>query len=206
MKKMKTWLFLAVMVVLAAWPVNVQAASKKAKALKAYGSYMEKQKSDSDFAVLYLDKDSVPELIYREENSFVYRVLTWEKGKIRTAFRCDYSREPSNGFDITHYYKKKAVFTCRPYSGAVGYGGEMYFCRGKNKYSHKLNKSWYMPGGKGTKETTCFEVKRSGSGERFIEISSAKFNSSLKKFVGSGKKTKIRYYSNTAANRAKYLK
>lgn len=185
------------LVVLALLPANVQAAGKKAKAVKAYQNYMEKQSGSSKFALVYLDKDSVPELIYAVPNQFIYKIYTWKSGKMKLVYSCNYSnKDTSNGHNISYYYRKKGVFVSKAYTGAVGCSGRLYFQYNGKKYKNTLCKSTY-PGGSNYQKVT---------GSKFSAITSAQFKKQLKSAVGSKKMTKIKYYKNTEANRVKYLK
>lgn len=196
MKAGKCIILLLMMLAFVMLPVNAQAASKKAKALKAYGSYMAGMESGSKFAVLYLNNDSVPELIYAVPNQFIYRIYTWKSGKMKRVLNWNYSQNPSNGYDIKQYYKKKGVIVADGYTGAVGMEAKYYFIYNGKKYKEKLCKTIYFG-------NTSY-MKKQGSGMK--SISASQFKKLLKNAVGSKKATKIKFYSNSAANRAKYLK
>ncbi|MDO4322569.1 MAG: hypothetical protein Q4C61_08565 [Lachnospiraceae bacterium] len=196
MKKMKRLLLVAMLFALMLVPQNASAASQKTKAMKAYKSYMAQKGSSARFAVAYLDKDSVPELIYYVPSKPLYKVFTWKSGKMKTVFSADYSKDISNLYDFKYYYKKKGVLLATPYTGAAGISGKTYFAYSGGKYKRVLDRQNAFG------KVSCYKI----SGTKFTKISSAQFNSSLKKLVGNTKAAKLTYYKNTAANRTKRLK
>lgn len=180
---------------------QVQAASRKSKALKAYKNYMQKQSKDSIFAVLYLDKDSVPELIYYLPSKEIYKIYTWKNNQMKRVYSFDlYSGEMPEGHRITHYYKKKGAFITIPHVGVAGCSGENYYVYKNNKYVPALGRTkspegvkyWRYKPGKYSKYTPT-------------AITKSQFHKALKKQVGTKKATKIKYYSNTAKNRNKQI-
>ena len=198
-KMLKRLLLVTILFALMLAPLNASAASQKTKAMKAYKSYMAKKGSSARFAVAYLDKDSVPELIYYVPSKPLYTVFTWKSGKMKTMFSADYSKDVSNLYDFTHYYKKKGVLLAVPYSGAAGISGKNYFAYSGGKYKCVLSRnnsfgkiSYYKVSGTKTL--------------KYTKISASQFNKSLKKLVGNTKASKLAYYKNTAANRTKRLK
>ena len=73
------------------------------------------------------------------------------------------------------------------------------YCKlSKGKSTEKLGKQTDF----NTKEKTYYKFTSTGT----TDISKAKFNSSLKKLVGSKKKSTATFHKNTKANRKKYLK
>lgn len=183
-------------------PANcVQAASKKSKALKTYKSYMQKQSKDSIFAVLYLDKDAVPELIYYLPSKEIYKIYTWKNNRMKQVYSFDlFNNEMPEGHKITHYYKKKGAFISIPHSGVAGCSGKIYYMYKNNKYVPVLDRTKSPEGVKYWKE-------KMGKYSKYIttEITKNQFEKALKKQVGTKKATKIKYYSNTAKNRNKQI-
>lgn len=193
-------LLLLVMLFTLSITVTASAASYKTKAIKAYKTFLAKSKirvnngygneslstSKLKFALVYLDNDTIPELIaYDLHGGTWYRhfIFAYKKGKVKQI-----SQMNSNYFAVK-YYKKKGVLCCQQ-------------CDGKNEY--------YYVRVKGTKRTDIL-YKRGSKYYKCVgynrkSVTKSKFNSLLKKYVGSTKTTKIRYYKNTAANRKKYLK
>lgn len=193
-------------------PLEVQAASQKTKAIKAYKSMLSKKTmrwgNDTyytkvpagrySFTLAYIDKDSVPELVvttdYVTHAAGSMVIYTYRNGKVQVL--TDGSNDSGFYADNSRfsYYKKKSVFV-----SCYGTGGvtDHYFKMNKNKASKKLiadnslmwGKSWYQ----------C-------SGDTNKKISKSSFNSNLKKLVGSTKKTTVKFHKNTSANRKKYLK
>lgn len=200
---------------------SVQAASGKKKALKAYSQFLSQSTvrwgqstrpvtlSKCSFALAYIDKDSVPELILSSngETSHAdgyYQLYTYKKGKV---VRMD------NLMDGAAYYKKKGVY-CSSHSGTGGFE-EYYFKISKGKAVYKLYAMDEKPIG--------FDVNKDGrigwNYERVTKarspfyqsstkkISKKEFQKQLKKLVGKTKKTIVKkYYKNTAVNRKTRLR
>lgn len=205
MKFLKRMVLLLLILAAAAAPANVQAASQKAKAVKAYKNMLSKKtmhwgnNKDFDipvkncvFATVYIDKDSVPELIVHSPDiphwsdcSVLYR---YKNGKVQEvkSFSAD---------DRFSYYKKKGVFVGSDLSSGIV--KSVYYQLSKGKASAKLtvNKNVEGIGGKWTKYY---------SGKK--QVTKSQFNKSLKKMAGARKKTTVKLHKNTAGNRGRYLK
>lgn len=191
-------------------PLEVQAASQKAKAMKAYKSMLSKKTmrwgddtyykavptNTCKFAIAYIDNNSVPELIVT--SGYVTRVAgtvviyTYRNGKVQVV-KSNTGRYYADSSKFS-YYKKKGIFISTYGTGGVT---DSYYKMSKSKASKKLMADDSLMYGKSY--YTC-------SGEESKKISKSGFNKSLKKLVGSTKKTKAKFYKNTAANRKKYLK
>ena len=202
-----TLLLLSMTVMMIAFGGSAQAASKKAKALKAYNKFLSKREKTPGaignmWGLAYLNNDSVPELLTYNAGfpgagkPFIY---TYKKNKVvflsLNASGCYYS----------HYYKKKGVAVSIPvpvegYKDTSGFKG-YYTCNFKKAVSknnqnitvicEKESGKYYKPG-------------KGDSGR--AEISKSKFNKLLKAKVGKAKAKKVKYYKNTAKNRKKHLK
>lgn len=193
---------------------TVEAASKKEKALKAYNKMLsqssfkvnistmtgEKTKcikyktANCSFAVLYIDNDSVPELIVKNLRDGYHAIgygaiFTYKNGKIKQVDALSLN----NSFK---YYKKKGVFIDN-YS-VVGYSWNSYIklSNGKAKFIVGTGKNIANPGSKKTEY-----VDANGK-----TISKSTFNKILKKHVKSSKALKVKFISNTTENRGKHLK
>lgn len=217
----KLLIILALAALLLAPASTANAAGKKSKALKAYKTFLSKSAAawggssgtsvalrKCKFALAYIDKDSVPELIlYSGSNSHAdgyYALYTYKNGRVT------YVNNLMDGFA---YYKKKGLY-CSIHSGTGGY--ETYYHKlSSGKTAYKLYSQ---------DETTInWDLNRDGKiTVNYRKVTKAKtpmytsttkaitksaFQKQLKKLVGSTKKTTIKkYYSNTASNRKKYLK
>lgn len=207
MKKAKAILLLVMLAALLALPLNAQAASTKSKAIKAYKAFLAQAAipwgRDSyytavptkrcQFSLVYIDKNSVPELVVKSD--YVTHaagcgvVFTYKNGKV----------QPVENIHLDgdfYYYKKKGVY-------AASYLGTGRLCYNYDKMSGlsataKLSDQKDILSGK----KSYYKITSGGS----KAISRKKFNSVLKKLVGSAKKTKAKFYKNTKKNRAKYLK
>lgn len=167
----------------AAGGMKVQAASAKAMAKTAYNSYMAGAHSNLKFALIYLDKDSVPELVVSDG-----KIYTYKKASGMVLLQDDYE------FDYQKYYKKKGVIYSDIIPGAVMDYDVGYYQRVKGKKLATI---------------VSFNHFRSGKWEyfnsKYKKINKNQFKSLIKKYAGSRKLTKIKYYQNTPANRNRYL-
>ncbi len=196
-------LLLFLMLVLAALPLNAQAASQKTKAIKAYTKMMSKSTmrwgadtyytkvptKNCEFAIAYIDNDSVPELIVRNTRDITHIagfgvVYTYRNGKVQVVKNIHID-------DKFYYYKKKGVFVSMYVSGGTA---ESYWTLSKGKAVCRLSKEYRMI----DRKYTYYAASK--------KTSKKKFNAALKKLVGSKKKTAVKFYKNTAAARKKYMK
>ena len=162
---------------------KVHAASAKTLAKQAYKAYMAGISQNLEFALIYLDKDSVPELAVTNG-----RIYTYKKSSGMVLLQDDYE------FDYKKYYKKKGVIYSDIIPGAVMDYDVGYYQR--------------MSGGKLV--TICHHMHyKSGAWKyynaKYKIVTKAKYKKLIKKYAGSRKLTKIKYYKNTAANRNRYL-
>lgn len=188
---------LTMMMLCLSFSLSAQAASGKSKAIKAYkkmlsastmswGSQGTKiSTSDVKFTLAYINKDSIPELIvYAGANSHVagaYAVYTWNKGRAVLLANCR---------DGIAYYKKTGIFTT--YTLLQG-EYEIYYKISKAKAVQQL--SSYVG------YVTSY---KQGVEERSITESTYK---EIARSITKGKRAaKIKWRSNTGANRKKYLK
>lgn len=218
-KKLLTILALTVLLLVPATTAN--AASKKSQALKAYKAFLSQSTtpwggssgksvvlSKCQFALAYIDKDSVPELIlgcgFNSHADGFYTLYTYKNGQVT------YVANLMDGFE---YYKKKNLY-CAIHSGTGGYE-TYYFKLSGGKATYKLysqdepaSNYDFNRDGKITvnyKKVTAPKSPYYNASTKTITKSA--FQKQLKKLVGSAKKVTVKkYYSNTAANRRKYLK
>lgn len=190
MKRMKKLFWVVMLLVMIVMPSGrVEAASAKKQALKAYSDFLAVNESNyyQPFAIAYVNNDSIPDLVW---NHMLY---TYKNGRIIQLVDL-----PN---DAWGYYKKKNVVVVDYAHGNI-YGDSLmtytYFKIKKNSRVTKLYK--YRFSSKKIKASWSYE---NAKGKK---ISKAKFNSNLKKIVGSKSMTRFKLYKNTAANRAKYLK
>ena len=175
----------------------VQAASKKTQALKAYSNFLSKSTinwngaivkvSKCKFTLVYIDKDSVPELLVDAMSAGSYhtagyfKIYGYRNGKVvdLVTARDDFT-----------YYKKSGVLATRA------------FMRGESWSYYRLS------GGKATYFLGKFtNLKTQYNNAKFKTISKSTLNKTLKKYTKGKKAVKrIKTYANTKANRKKYLK
>ena len=197
MKKKKRIMGLLLFVVLlVAFTGSVQAASQKSMALKAYNQFLSKtyidwesgyvETKNCSFALAYVDKDNVPELLVVGAGKPVYhasgygRLYTYKNGKVVQVAKI------RDGF---RYYKKTGIYIATS------------FLWGQIDHYMKLS-------GTSTKEKlgSFASYKTTYSDEKGKTISKSAFQKKLKKLVGKKKPVIAKAYKNTSANRKKYLK
>lgn len=200
----------------------VQAASQKSKALKAYKTFLSKNTvtwhsysskkinlQKCKFALAYIDKDSVPELILNSagnENCHAdgyYELYTYKNGKVKFV---------TNLMDGFSCYKKKGVF-CAVHEGTGGYESYYYqFSKGKAFYKlyrmseKKSNVDINQDGWIGVYYKKVTKARTPQYESSTVKVSKSAFNKELKKIVGNAKNKTVKYYPNTAKNRTKHLK
>ena len=194
LKRKKEWIILLwVFAICLAIPcVKAEAAPAKKKAVKAYKEFLAKDKiawdagwevpaSECSFAIAYIDKDNIPELVLHN-NSVAHaggygRIFTYKNGKVTRVGTADI-----DGGKF-YYYKKKGIFISCYVNGGVF---DNYRQITKGKIVHKLQK------GKAT-----FDNKTRYYNAKNKELSKSAFQKQLKKLVGSKKKTSAKFYMNT---------
>lgn len=200
----------------------VQAATQKSKALKAYKTFLSKNTvtwhsyspkeinlKKCKFALAYIDKDSIPELIlYSAGNANshadgYYELYTFKNGKVKFV---------TNLMDGFSCYKKKGIF-CAVHEGTGGYARYYYkLSQGKAVYKFlsvsekKANMDLNGDGRIGVYYDKVTKARTPLYESATVRVSKTAFNRDLKKIVGNAKNKTVKYYSNTRANRAKRLK
>lgn len=157
-----------------------QAAGKRTKMMAAYRNFMEQKTSYYDhFALIYYNNDSTPDLFY--SNYVDNAVYTYKKGKLVRL----YSNSATGVY--SQYYPKKRVL--------VG------------SYAHMgtSTDTYYPASGARISKSVGYGIRKPIYNNNYKTISKSTFNKTLKKYVGSKKKKKIKSYKNTAANRNKIL-
>ena len=200
-RKMIRWIALLVMAFSILAGSRTVFASTKTKAVKAYKQFLSDKSADSWFAVIYLDKNSVPELLYNEEPAFYKHsdTYTFKKGKMRLL---------SNEVSQAYWYVKK--------TGVII--GSNYYSDGLN---YNVNKDYHKMSGLKVTFRTRFtkHAERDFSAGNYSKnkrnyyynakwksISKSKYKKIVKNLKGSKKELVIKWYKNTEANRSKYIK
>ncbi len=201
-KKIQGLLALLLCLSLAIPAVRVQAASEKSQAIMAYKQYLSSKENNGsfDFAMIYLDNDSVPELLVGGVNLY-----TFEDGAM-------VHHSATFGDSGYGYYKKKGVFVSMHTHFNVfdrsAYENWDYSKFAKSTITKKLFRDCVYKtnsSGKvaGKKKYTYSKYNTKGT---TVKTSKSKFRSILKQMVGKEKMTKIQMHHNTSANRNQYLK
>ena len=176
MKKMKTFkqqffagtLILLMLFTLFAPTANVNAASKRTKALTAYQKKLTRLDSRyNKFALIYLDKDPIPELLITPDfsvHAVAGEVYTYTGGKLKQL------KYAGSDYGRLIYSKKKSVVSNSAWIN--GYGAVSTF--------YRFNKK-----GKGTKLKTFEEASLPKTLYKINgkKVSKKKFNSEYKKMI-----------------------
>ena len=176
MKKIKTFkqqffagtLILLLLFTLFAPAANVNAASKRTKALTAYQKKLTRLDSRyNKFALIYLDKDPIPELLITPDfsvHAVAGEVYTYTGGKLKQL------KYAGSDYGRLIYSKKKSVVSNSAWIN--GYGAVSTF--------YRFNKK-----GKGTKLKTFEEASLPKTLYKINgkKVSKKKFNSEYKKIV-----------------------
>jgi hypothetical protein len=199
MKKIISIILSIIMVVSAMLvvPTTASATSEKAKALSAYKNYLQKNSSSiSKFSIIYLDNNSVPDLLTCEVYEYGSAILhTYKNGKIEDMTCNITSTEWEGNFK---YYKKTGVFlNIAIQNGISTYS---YPKLTGTKIKSTIWKSGSLMGSSG------FKYYKLNSNNKTSKISKSTFNSKLKKLTKGKKVTTAKFYKNTKANRKKHLK
>ena len=176
MKKIKTFkqqffagtLILLMLFTLFAPAANVNAASKRTKALKAYQKKLTSLDSRyNKFALIYLNKDSIPELLITPDfsvHAVAGEVYTYTGGKLKQL------KYAGSDYGRLIYSKKKSVVSNSAWIN--GYGAVSTFYRFNKKGKRTKLKTFeeaYLP-------KTLYKI----NGKK---VSKKKFNSEYKKIV-----------------------
>lgn len=162
-----------------------QAAGNRTKMMTAYRKFMEKRTSYYDqFALIYYNNDSTPDLFY---NNYVNTaVYTYKKGKLV----CLYKNSASGVY--SYYYPKKRMLI----------GSYAHMGQSTDTYYRSSGACLSKSQGYGIRKPIYNKI----SGYSYKTISKSTFNKTLKKYIGSKKKKKIKNYRSTTTNRNKFLK
>ena len=173
------------------------AASQKQQALQAYETFLSSQSSYMSFSLIYLDKNSVPELVFGHE---LYTFKNGQMVKIQNYLSPMYM--PSL------YFKKTGVIVIWYAHGGFAPSSFDRYCKLK---SGKLEGKLEIEGAAEMNSKTgkykwayAYNSLKNGKTKTFKNKSA--FNKALKKLVGNKKKTKIKMHDNTEAMRKKFLK
>lgn len=159
-----------------------------------YVRYWSSSRSRVRFFLGYIDGDDVPELVLSDSH-YGYGIWSYKNG----AFRCLHW-DDTFGRPIG-YYRKKGIFRGNGYSeGTIFY--MKYYKLQTGKAKQQLQ---YADCNDGPDNVEVFGYYiKSGKSEK--EVSRSAFYKNLRKYTGGKSMSRIHLYSNTAANRKKYLK
>lgn len=217
MKLLKTTLLLLLCTAFIMPKANGYALTERQKALNAYAKYLSYSKtyvlkygtpyvrfvhgfteykyngtkaSSTDFAIMYINNDDIPELIVRGDVGGMksYGVYTYKNGKVQfvygekaAIFRGCYAK--------TGYFVSLEDLEACPYVDYMRDYVQMSGTRATKIYTHKVVK------GKNVK----FWIKGQ-------PVSEAKYTRAIRSSVKNKKMTAVKYYKNTGANRKSVLR
>lgn len=171
-------------------PATVNAASKRTKAVKAYKKYLKNKTEYSQFSLIYLDNNKVPELLAKKGD--MVSILTYYNGKVKDTYYVSNLMYTANGtFD---YYKKTGVI--RRGGVSNGYSTVGYPKLSKGKMKRTVYAAYDMRTGKAKAYYNANDKK----------ISKSKFKSWIKKNTKGKKVSRAKFHSNTGSGRKKYCK
>ena len=194
---------------------NVCALTQKQKAFNAYKSMLSKSKvsivssgsptpsSKVQFAIAYIDNNDVPELIVKRSDG-LFAVFTYKNNKI-------YRVKKGNGYDkFVGYYKKTGGYKLFDSTGKEGsyyiYYNENYYLLTNSGTTQKISKYVYLGPTDRNPRTPMYMDYTSYNKGHGVAINHSTFKSKFVSLTKGKSLTKVKYYSNTAANRKKYLK
>ena len=215
LQKIKRCLLLALTIVMLVPAVSGFAVTPKQAALNAYSRWLSGSKvqvmpkgyrdyndgelfapvsaSNTQFAIAYINNDSIPELIVRTVDGHYGSVLTYRNGKI---VRLEYTDEVIGM--VYGYYSKTGMYLNR------------------RKWPDSISKDSYkLMGAAGVKERFEIYTWKSGAKEMFYYDRNGKsvtlrnhteFRNKLLTFTKGKALTVYKFYRNTAANRKNILK
>lgn len=191
--------------------ITSQAASQKTKAKKAYRTMLAKKyiykdgwrmtTKNCDFALAYIDNDSVPELLVYNSDDIPHMggygmLYTYSKGKVKYVTGLAMDERKTLG-----YYKQKGILTDA--YAQQGYKSEYYIRLKSGKTTSVLCKEYKYNFRSDKWKLSSYKKLSSG---KLKSASKSSFNKSLKSYVKTRKFTKFKFYKNTSKNRTKYLK
>ena len=175
---------------------TVDAASKRTKAVKAYKKFLKNNSNYSQFSLVYLDNNKVPELLAKNSD-FVY-IYTYYKGKVKNTY--SFTNIGYQGNYKFNYYKKTGVYR----STAIHFGD---VSNGYPKLSKgSINATVYSKnklGSSASSKSKYYKIKKNG---KAAKISKSKFKSKVKKLTKGKKTSSAKFYSNTKSGRKKHCK
>lgn len=153
-------------------PTTASAVSKRTKAVRAYKKYLKSHSYLEKFALVYLDNNSVPELITKT-GSIAY-IATYKNGKVKDCGAMIYTDYTSGKFK---YYKKTGIYRSayRDYGAACT--GYAKLSKGKvsSQLYHVPAEYFMKKGGTYKKVTKLVYLLRAKKITKFKKAKSAKF-------------------------------
>lgn len=192
---------------------GVQAASKRTAAKRAYAKILSSEKdaggiistswglgAATKFALLDINQDKVPELIFTPDDGYHVDIVAYIKGKAKSV---------GSGFsgEQKYYPKKHIYFSHTTHTGADSYTYYKFTGNKMKAVAEKYGDCEY--------NAVTGKKKKIGSVITFApylykvrgkKVSKKKYQAYVKKLLSGAKDVKPKWHKNTAKNRKKYLR
>ena len=152
--------------------------------------------SQTEFAIAYINNDSIPELIVRTADKHFFSVLTYKNGKIVRTF---YENDMYN--TVKGYYSKTGMFVDTR-TGGFHINKEFYYVMGSAGVTRRLETITFKESGK----KSYYYYSKNNSIRPGSLKNHTEFRNKLLAFTKGKALTPVKYYKNTAANRKNVLK
>ena len=217
LQKIKSGLLIVLSIALLLPAVSAHAVTPKQQALSAYSRWLSGAKiqvmptgfkdyngvvhapvpaSQTDFAIAYINNDSIPELIVRTSDKHYFSVLTYKNGKIVRTF---YENDMYN--TVKGYYSKTGMFVDTR-TNRFHINNEYYYIMGTAGVTKRLEASYF----KDTGERGYYYYTKNNLVQPVSLKNHTEFRNKLLAFTKGKALTPVKYYRNTAANRNSILK
>ena len=217
LQKIKSGLLIVLSIALLLPAVSAHAVTPKQQALSAYSRWLSGAKiqvmptgfkdyngvvhapvpaSQTEFAIAYINNDSIPELIVRTADKHFFSVLTYKNGKIVRTF---YENDMYN--TVKGYYSKTGMFVDTR-TGGFHINKEFYYVMGSAGVTRRLEPITFKESGK----KSYYYYSKNNSIRPGSLKNHTEFRNKLLAFTKGKALTPVKYYKNTAANRKNVLK
>lgn len=170
--------------------VEVKAASKNDKALKAYADFLEDSEYEK-FALADINRDGVKELFVEDSWKGGDCLYIYKSGKVDLVDDFNWS------WDVAYYPNKNYIVAERV--GVYDDYTAHYRLSKKGKITMLAEKSGVVNFENGNRKVK-YTYKLKGK-----KVTKKKYNSYVKKLKKNAKRLKLKYHENTYENRSKYL-
>ena len=217
LQKIKSGLLIVLSVIVLMPAVSAFAVTPKQQALSAYSRWLSGAKvqvmpkgfkafddavieavpaSKTEFAIAYINNDSIPELIVRTSDKHFFSILTFKNGKIVRVF---YEDDMYN--TVKGYYSKTGMFVDTR-TGGFHINKEFYYLMGTAGVTRRFENSFFKDTGE-----KYYDYYSKNNNVRPVRLKNhTEFKNKLLTFTKGKALTPVRFYKDTAANRKNVLK